>query len=369
MNLDRIATPALAVDVDVFRRNCDRMRQKAAASAVSFRPHVKTHKTIEGAHLQHGGSVGPITVSTLAEAEFFATGGFDDITYAVPIDHGKLARAAELLQKVRLHLLVDTFEALEQVESFGRSHGIRFPVFLKVDSGGRRVGVDPDAAESVQLARRMARSESIEMAGLLTHAGHSYQAGGREEIVELAREEADVLTRFRAELGDLRMIRSIGSTPTASVVDRFPDTDEVRPGNYVFYDAFQTTLGSCTLDDCAASVLVTVISSHPEANKLIVDGGALAFSKDVGSAHLQPDFGYGIVCNTALRPLPLRFTAMSQEHGQIVGRKRIEFQAHPIGSKLRIVPNHSCLTAAMFERYWILRGTEVIDQWAPVRGW
>ena len=369
MNLDQIATPAFVVDHDGFRSNCDRMRNKAAASGVRFRPHVKTHKTVEGALLQHGGAPGPITVSTLAEAEFFAAAAFDDITYAVPIDGRKLSRAADLAQRVRLHLLIDTPEALEQLESFGRTRGVRFSVFLKVDSGARRAGVDPAAPASAELARRMTSSDAIEAAGVLTHAGHSYQARTRAEILAMAKEEAEILTRFRSKVGASEMLRSVGATPTASVVDRFPDTDEVRPGNYVFFDAFQTTLGSCDLAECAASVLVTVISIHPERNKLIVDGGALAFSKDTGPTHLEPDFGYGIVCDRALRPLPLRFVALSQEHGQIVGRERIDFASHPIGSRLRIVPNHSCLTAAMFDRYWILRGDSVIDQWTPVRGW
>lgn len=369
MNLEQIATPALVVDLQRFQGNCDRMRRKAAASGVRFRPHVKTHKTVEGALIQHGGTPGPITVSTLAEAEFFAAAGFEDITYAVPIDGGKLSRAADLAQRIQLHLLIDTPEALEQLEVFGRRRGVRFSVFLKVDSGGRRAGVDPAAPESVDLARRMARSDAVETAGLLTHAGHSYHARTREEIVAVANEEAEILTRFRGSVGVPNMFRSVGSTPTASVVDRFPDTDEVRPGNYVFFDAFQATLGSCTPGECAATVLVTVISTHPRAEKLIVDGGALAFSKDTGPTHLDPGFGYGIVCDSTLRPLPLRFAAMSQEHGQIVGTDGIDFAAHPVGSKLRIVPNHSCLTAAMFARYWIVRGDSVVDQWAPVRGW
>ncbi|MGH9459313.1 MAG: alanine racemase [Thermoanaerobaculia bacterium] len=369
MHFLEIPTPAFLVDQQRFRRNCDAMRAKAERSGVAFRPHVKTHKTIEGARLQHGGASGPITVSTLAEAEAFGATGFGDVTYAVPIDPGKLERAADLMRTIRLAVLIDHAVAAEALDEWGRAHDVRFRVFLKVDSGAKRAGVDPDSDEAVALGRRLTESPAIEFVGLLTHAGHSYAARSREEIVPIAESEAAVLTALRDRIGAEGLLRSVGATPTASVVDRIPDTDEVRPGNYVFYDAFQAAIGSCTLDDCAASVLVTVLSHYPAQNKMIVDGGALALSKDTGPTHVDSDCGYGIVCDGALRPLPLRFAALSQEHGQIVGRGAIDFAKHPIGSRLRIVPNHSCLTAALFEHYWIVEEGKIVDEWRPVRGW
>lgn len=369
MLLDEIPTPALLLDRVQFRANCDGMREKAARSRVAFRPHVKTHKTIEGAKLQHGGERGPITVSTLAEAEFFADAGFDDITYAVPIDPGKLDRAADLSRRIRLQLLIDSAEALAALEERGSSLRVRFRALLKVDSGAKRAGVDPTRPESIDLARRMARSEAIAFEGFLTHAGHSYACSNPQEIRVVAEEEARVLTELRRATGLDRARRSIGATPTASVVDRFPDTDEVRPGNYVFYDAFQAAIGSCSLQQCSASVLVSVISFYPAQNKLIVDGGALAFSKDGGPTHIDPAFGYGIVCTPALEPLPLRLVSMSQEHGQIFGTAPIAPGGFPIGSKLRIIPNHSCLTAALFPEYLILEKGKVVDRWRPARGW
>jgi D-serine deaminase-like pyridoxal phosphate-dependent protein len=343
------------------QRNCDRMRDKALLSGVAFRPHVKTHKVVEIGRMQHGGAVGPITVSTLAEAEWFADGGFRDITYGVPIAPEKLARAAALAQRIdRLNLLIDSEAAFRAIEEFGYV----FDVFLKIDCGYHRAGVDPENPDSVRLALRMSRSEGMHFQGLLTHAGHSYDAQSTEEVERIAAQETSALTRFRALLDGLEVTRSIGSTPTCSIVESFTDCDEVRPGNYVFYDAFQATVGSCTLNDVAVSVLTTVVGSYPERNALICDAGALALSKDLSPAHLDPQAGYGLVCDTDLRPLPMKLIALSQEHGKISTELAV-----PVGTRLRIIPNHSCLTSAMYDTYHVVDGGEVVDQWKPARGW
>ncbi len=367
--LNQVTTPAFLVDRAVLGGNCARMLEKARASGVSFRPHVKTHKVPAIGRLQHGGTPGPVTVSTLAEAESFAVDGFRDITYAVPIAPAKLARAADIASRIdRLNILIDSEEALRAIEAFAASHGVTFDVFLKVDCGYHRAGVDPGDPDSVRLALDMARSEAVRFRGLLTHAGHSYNARDVEEIRRVAGEEVGCLSRFRALLateGLGETMRSIGSTPTASVVERFSECDEVRPGNYVFYDAFQATIGSCSLSDCAVSVLTTVVGSYPERGAVIVDAGALALSKDVGPEHIVPQFGYGVVCDADLHPLPMRVVALSQEHGKVVA----ESHAPPVGTRLRIIPNHSCLTAAMFETYHVVEGGRVVDEWRPVRGW
>ena len=354
-----LTTPAFLVDRSIVEQNCSRMRRKALDSGVAFRPHVKTHKTIEIARLQHGTAPGAITVSTLAEGEFFADAGFDDITYAVPIAPEKLPRAAALARRVtRLNILLDSERALRAVEEIGGE----WDVYLKVDCGYHRAGVDPADPDSVPLALAIARSPAVHFQGLLTHAGHSYNAQSVEEIKRIAAEEVACLTRFRALLateGLGEVTRSIGSTPTLSVVDDFSESDEVRPGNYVFYDAFQASIGSCTRADVAVSVLTTVIGSYPERHHAIVDAGALALSKDLGA-----DGRFGIVCDADLRPLDARLVSISQEHGKIETRLNLA-----VGTRLRIIPNHSCLTAAMYDRYHVIEGGRVVGEWRPVRGW
>ena len=356
-----LLTPAFLVDKNIVEQNCAHMRNKAITSGVTFRPHVKTHKTIEIARMQHGGAFGPITVSTLAEGEFFADGGFRDITYAVPIAPEKLERAAALAKRIdRLNVLIDSFEALRAIEEYGTV----FDVFLKVDCGYHRAGVAPSNPESVRLAMAIGSSRVARFRGLLTHAGHSYDARSVDEIRRVACEETSTLTRFRALLPQKTIVRSVGSTPTASVVERFEDVDEVRPGNYVFLDAEQATIGSCRREDIAVSVLATVIGSYPERGHAILDAGALALSKDRGAEHIDPHFGYGIVCDLQLRPLPMRLATLSQEHGKIEAAS-----PPPVGTRVRIVPNHSCLTAAMYDVFHVVDGPDIVGEWRPVRGW
>ncbi|MBK5260466.1 MAG: alanine racemase [Thermoanaerobaculia bacterium] len=207
-SLDRLSTPAFLADRRIVQRNCDRMREKAARSGVIFRPHVKTHKTIEVALMQHGGAKGPITVSTMAEAEFFADAGFDDITYAVPLAPDRIARASALAARIAtFNVLIDSADALKAIERAYRSSRRVLDVFLKIDCGDHRAGVDPDNPQSVDLAKSMAKSSAIRFRGLLTHAGQSYKARWEREVRAIARQETEALTRFR----DRVKLRSVAS--------------------------------------------------------------------------------------------------------------------------------------------------------------
>lgn len=378
-NFDRLSslralpTPSFLVDLPTVERNTIRMREKAERSGVQLRPHVKTHKTIEGARYQLGAASGPITVSTMAEAEFFADAGFRDITYAVPVAPDKFERAQALAARVdHLALLVEGEDSFRALENFALSRSARFELFLKIDCGYHRAGVDPRSEETMRLVKRIAGSDAALFRGLLTHAGHSYHARNREEILAIAREETESVAELAGRMSQSGMapvITSVGSTPTMSVADLIEGVDEIRPGNYIFFDAFQSAIGSCTLADCAVSVLTSVIGGSDSQHKLLVDAGALALSKDRGADHLSPDCGYGLVTDLELRPLPFRITALSQEHGILAAPPEVDLRDFGVGTRLRIVPNHSCLTAAMFGVYYVLREGQVVGEWHPCRGW
>ena len=374
MRVEELRTPAALVDLEVAARNATRMSERASRLGVRLRPHVKTHKTIEAARLQVRGHFGGITVSTLAEAEFFAAGGFSDITYAVPIPPEKLPRAAELARRLdRFGILLDDPAVAHAAEACARDAGSRFAVFLKVDCGARRAGVDPGLDEGVALAASVAASPHLDFRGILTHAGQSYRCRNAGEIRAVAASERDVMVAFAARLRGAR-IRveevSVGSTPTLSVAEDLAGVTEVRPGNYVFFDATQVAIGSCALGDVAFSVLVRVIGRYPGRRELVVDGGALALSKDPGPVHVDPACGYGVALAPDGQPLPeLRVVSLSQEHGVLRSARELTRGELPIGALLRIVPNHSCLAAALFERYAVVRDGTVIAEWLPVRGW
>ena len=369
MRIQDLDTPAFLVDRTILEGNIRRMRAKAADCGVRLRPHVKTHKSVEIALLESGGAFGPITVSTLAEARFFSRAGFADITWAVPVAPKKLAAAAKIAREARrLHILVDCIETARAAAAVGRENKVRFSVFLKVDCGYHRAGVDPEKKESVELARFLHNDESLEFRGILTHAGHAYGYRTPEAIKVTARQECNLMERFARRLeqeGIPCKEISVGSTPTAVLAEGFPGATEIRPGNFVFFDRFQAEMGVCSIEDCAATVAATVIGRYAERNRLLVDAGALALSKDPGATHLRKKTAFGAVLG---RP-ELEVTHLSQEHGLIGSAAPIPFAEYPIGRVIRIVPNHSCLAAALFPEYHVVEGGEVVDRWVPVRGW
>lgn len=375
MRLSDLRTPCAVVDLPVLRRNCDAMRERAGSLGVKLRPHVKTHKCVEVARIQHGGALGPVTISTMAEARAFAAAGLDELTYAVPVPFDALPEAADLLARgIRLSLLFDSAEALREIEATGAARGVRFPLFLKVDCGYHRAGVDPEREESVGLARAAWSSPHAEFRGILTHSGQAYACRTRAEAAAVAEHERAVMVGFAQRLRSAGLgvqEVSVGSTPACAAAERYDGVTEIRPGNYAFFDAYQAAIGSCGPPDALAfTVLATVIGSYPERGQVVLNAGALALSKDPGPVHVDRDCGYGVVCDLSGRPLRgVRLEALSQEHAEASIAAPDLFARLPVGAKVRVVPNHSCLAAACFDRYHVIEGGEVVDEWFPARGW
>jgi D-serine deaminase-like pyridoxal phosphate-dependent protein len=373
MDLQTIKTPSLVLDVERVRRNAETMSARIRSLGASLRPHAKTHKCVEVARIQTAGAPARLTVSTLAEARAFAAHGFMDITYAVPIDPGKFAEAIELSKLCeRLALITDDTEVPPLLDAEARRAGVTLNLFLKVDCGYHRCGVEPDRPEALEIPRLISDARHLRFAGILTHAGHSYHARSAEELLAVARRERDVMVGFAARLradGIEVPTVSVGSTPTATHVDHLDGVDEARPGNYIFFDAFQATLGSCSFADCALTVLAAVVHRDPVRRKVVLDAGAIALSKDRGPVELDPACGFGRVLDLEGNDLGLRVESVSQEHGAVSVEDKSLFDTLRVGARVRVLANHSCLSAAQHAHYHVLEAGRVVDRWEIHQGW
>lgn len=370
MNLENLSTPALVLDVERVRLNARRMRERVRTLGARLRPHIKTHKCIEVARIQTEEQNKAVTVSTLAEARVFAANGFSDITYAVPIEPGKFEAAVEIAKSCEhLYLVTDSLEMPSLLNRVAEKAGLTLDLFLKVDCGYHRCGVDPRSDAAREIPWEIEKSSNLRFAGILTHAGHSYQYGNARERMGIAREERDVMVDVAEQLRQdgIRVgCVSTGSTPTITIIDDLTGVDEVRPGNYIFFDAFQAAIGSCDLSDCALTVLAAVVSRSAQAGKAVIDAGAIALSKDMGAVEFDPVCGYGMVFDLAGNDLGLKVEALSQEHAEVKGEGVEKLK---VGDRVRVLANHSCLTAAQHGYYNILERGEVVDRWQIHSGW
>ena len=386
-----LSSPAFCLDLDRLKANCDRQTSLGAP----LRPHVKTSKCIEVARLMQGaGAPSGIVCSTLLECEHFAAAGFTDILYGVPIEPSKLPRAFLLHQRLpAFHLMLDTREALAAVEAFlSQRQAEIFSIWVAIDAGYGREGVAHDSEAALELAAAVHASPYAALAGLYSHSGDSYScANGRAGAaqagaLELARMSA--LARALGARGVPVPTLSLGATPSgfsglpwkapegAMGVGGAPPPPslpppprlELHPGNFCFFDRQQVASGSCALEDIACYVLARIVGVHPERNTLLIDAGACAMHKDAG----------GLSTWGALRDDPnMVLTKMTQEVSVVstADGSPIDTSRYALGGTVRVLPNHSCMTAAMFPVYHVTRAGEgagersVVDKWKPCKFW
>ena len=372
-----LETPRLLLDRDRLQRNAERMRARCAALGVSLRPHLKTAKSTEVARIAGGGTAGPITVSTLAEAAFFAAAGWHDILYATAIVPAKVARAARIQHDTgaRLTLVVDDAQAVGDLAVAAKATGASFACLVEVDCGEHRSGVAPASDELAAVAAAIAAgAPHLRLEGVMTHAGHSYGLGEPAEVRVLAEvERAAAVTsaeRLRAA-GHACPVVSVGSTPTVLFADHLAGVSEARVGIYLFCDLAQLSKKVCVEADLAVSVLATVIGHQRRGPSLVLDAGALALSKDVSANRFLPDAHYGWVCDaTTLERLPgLSVEVVHQEHGTVPVPDEGWFERLPVGAQVRVLPNHACLTCAAYPAYDVLVDGHVATRWERAGGW
>jgi D-serine deaminase-like pyridoxal phosphate-dependent protein len=372
-----IDTPCLVLDAARLDANLAHMNAIVARLGVQLRPHVKTAKCTRVARRTFGGGIGPITVSTLREAEYFFADGFRDMLYAVSIAPAKLARAAALARAgASLTLVVDDAGSAQAVADAAAREGVTFDVLIEIDADGHRAGLVPDDARIVEIARLVDASPGVRFAGVMTHAGGSYDKVGEAALRAHAELERDAVvaaaTMLRAA-GIACDTVSVGSTPTLTFAHDLSGVTEARVGVYVFHDLVQSNLGVCAIDAIALSVLATVISHKRDTGRVIVDAGGLALSKDHGTARHAIDYGYGQVCALDGSPLTgLVITEVNQEHGLIAAADadgtHAMFERLPIGARVRVLPNHACMTAAAYDAYRVV-GSGGLDIWERCNGW
>lgn len=371
-----IETPAALIDIPKMQRNIMRMQERIQALGPRFRPHVKTTKCLPVVLAQLQAGACGITVSTLKEAAYFHSHGINDILYAVGATAVKLPRILSLRRSgCELKIITDSVESARAIAAFGKLHAEQFEVLIEIDSDGHRSGILPDSETLLDVCRVL-HENGMTVGGVMTHAGSSYDFSTPEALAEVAEQErsACVLAAQRLRSAGLPCPEvSVGSTPTALSAQRLDGVTEVRAGVYVMFDLFMSNVGVCTMEDIALSVLTTVIGHQESKGWALVDAGWMAMSRDRGTAGQGMDYGYGQVADQNGKILPgYILIAANQEHGILAKTAEIDTniaERFPVGTQLRILPNHACATGAQFPGYVALDGQGAHEQWERLHGW
>ncbi len=352
--------PRLVVDVEKVRRNIFKILTRLRQSGVSVRPHFKTHQCAAIGELFRDAGITAITVSSLDMAGYFAAHGWRDMTLAVPVNLGQLQAIREFDPQVRLHLLVDSVEATTALDDalgqFGRTKG-KQSVWIKVDVGYGRVGVKwHDEQGLLRLAQLVDGSEHLELSGILTHSGHTYECRGRQEVMDRFEEGRKRMLNLKEMLArhEISAAISMGDTPSASLAEQFEGVDEMRPGNFVFYDVVQAHVGSCSADEIAVATACPVIGKYEEDLKVVVYGGSVHLSKDSLSIDGERLFGQlALPVHGGWQVIPLseaKVVSCCQEVSKLIVSRNI-FDRIVLGQAIYILPAHSCLVADLYPNY------------------
>ncbi len=354
--IDNVDTPALLLDIDQMEKNILNIVEFAKQYNVDYRPHIKTHKSINIAKKQiEFGAIG-VTVATVGEAEVMGNGGIEDILVAFPIATPlKLERIEKLMNKSKITIAVDSITQASLLNDYFATKKIKLNIWIKVNSGLNRCGVEPN--EIGELVKHIKELEHLTINGIFTHAGHSYAATSEAEIDRISEKEASVVlesVEICESLGINIPHRSIGSTPTFKKAGKIKGITEIRPGNAVFFDMIQVGLGVASIEECALTVISTVGSKHK--GRMIIDAGSKTLNLDKGAHGNESVVGHGYI-----KEYPeLVIDRLSEEHGIITTEKDNDIK---ITEKITIIPNHACTVVNLFDYYLIHRKGEIIDKW------
>jgi D-serine deaminase-like pyridoxal phosphate-dependent protein len=356
VNLTTLDTPALLIDLDIVRRNLEGMQKKADEFRVALRPHIKTHKIPDLAHLQMGLGATGITVAKVSEAEIMAQAGIKDIFIANQIvTEKKLNRLADLSRRVNLSVGLDSTSAAKKLSAIFTACGLTIEYLIEINSGLNRCGVLP-GRDAVELYQAINDFPSLRFKGIFTHAGQVYGADSLSAVKEISRQESTIMSETAQALaaaGTSPEIVSVGSTPTMKVWQGYEGVNEIRPGNYIFYDAIQMSLGVATVAECALSIVATVIS-RPAPDRAVIDGGSKAFSSDRGAHGKEMAPGFGLVIEKKAT-----LARLSEEHGIISLDPDEDLE---IGDIVRLIPNHACAVVNLFDWAYGISNGEIVEE-------
>lgn len=377
MKLSKLDTPAAVINIERMQANIQRMQQRMNQLSVSFRPHVKTTKCLQVVNAQIAAGANGITVSTLKEAEQFFAEGITDIFYAVGITPAKLPKVLALRrQGCRLKIITDNAVSAGEIVTFAREQGETFDVWIEIDCDGHRSGIRPDEKERLLQVARILNDGGMNLNGVMTHAGSSYELNTPEALEAMAEQERSgcVLAAEQIRQAGIPCPGvSIGSTPTSLSARELNGVTEVRAGVYVLFDLVMHNVGVCRMNEIALSVLTTVIGHQVEKGWAIVDAGWMAMSRDRGTSKQKRDFGFGQVCTADGTVLPgYVMSGANQEHGIVSRENGVDSDIatrFPIGTQLRILPNHACATGAQFPEYYALKNDDTVEPWKRFYGW
>lgn len=362
MQLNDILTPTMIIDREKVSANIARMAEKARSQGVRFRPHFKTHQSAAVGEWFRPYGVRAITVSSLEMAAYFARHGWEDILVAFPLNLRQLDLAADLSRTIRLGVLV---EAPQAVEALARWFDLRLDVWIKVDTGSGRTGIDWRAGErALELWKAVSVCSHLTPRGLLTHAGYTYSARTVDEICRRYQEANQRMLALKDQLEAAQSLPveiSVGDTPGCSLCAELGPVDEIRPGNFVFYDAQMLRLGACRFEQVAAVVACPVVALHPEREEALVYGGAVHLSKDTLVEDGVSKFGYVLPLGSDGWGAPLEgayAARLSQEHGVLRVPRRY-FDQLEVGGLIGVLPAHVCLTVSALGRYRTTDGEEI----------
>ena len=362
-----LSTPSLLLDKDKLAANIVRMQGNADRLGVNLRPHLKTLKSAKAAEALMAWGANGITVSTLKEASYFLDHGFKDITYAVGMVSSKLPEVTSLMGRgADLKIMTDNLEVAQAIATEANQSDTHYKILIEIDCGDNRGGLQPESEELLQIAELIENSKA-HFQGILTHAGHSYGVNNATAIEKIAEQERDAVvsaaTRLRAAGYTVDTV-SLGSTPTALFAKDLSGVTELRAGVYTVFDMDQQSRGVCQTDEIALSVLTSVIGHNKAAGKILLDAGGLALSKDRSADKFRPEVGYGQICNLDGTVVPdLYVTSVSQEHGHVRIRDVNDYDLFPVGSQLRVLPIHACMTAAAYDYFNIIENGVVSETW------